>query len=123
MDSGKFASQRTSLSLTGTYHLHAIYLQSSGNRTIVLRFATEYRINEAILLLSSISFEFLFSSFNVLIIGSLDSTVGMATSYGLDYRGSITLRGKIFLFPTASRLALALGKGVGSFSGTKAAGA
>jgi hypothetical protein len=33
-------------------------------------------------------------------------TVGIATGYGLDGRGSIPSRGKIFLFSTASRPAL-----------------
>jgi hypothetical protein len=37
---------------------------------------------------------------------SRDSTVGMATGYGLDGRGSILVRGRDFLFFTVSRRAL-----------------
>jgi hypothetical protein len=37
---------------------------------------------------------------------SHDSSVGIGTGYGLDGQGSNPGKGKIFLFPTTSRLAL-----------------
>jgi hypothetical protein len=37
---------------------------------------------------------------------TLDSSISIATAYGLDGRGSIPLRSKIFLFAIASRPAL-----------------
>jgi hypothetical protein len=40
------------------------------------------------------------------LIKSRNSSVGMATGYGLDGRDSIPNRGKVFLFFTASRPAL-----------------
>jgi hypothetical protein len=39
-------------------------------------------------------------------VRSRDSAVSIATGYGLDDRGSIPSKGKIFLFSTASRPAL-----------------
>jgi hypothetical protein len=58
MDTGKFASQRGSLSLIVSYHLRAMYLQCSRYRTMVSKLGTECRINEAILLLTPISSSF-----------------------------------------------------------------
>jgi hypothetical protein len=60
---------------------------------------------------------------------SRDSSVGTATGYGLDGRGSIPGRGKIFLLSTVSipvlrsnQSSYPMGTG-GSFRGVKAAGA
>jgi hypothetical protein len=41
-----------------------------------------------------------------LLLGGRDSSVGTVTGYGLDGRGWIPARGKIFLFSTASELSL-----------------